>query len=359
MSAEGTFSGGIDLKIDLQARGVRIPDGLRSRAGGAGPADGITIFLDGVPASVPSGAWYARRSPYEIRHSGESWELLLDGVGVCGLDVAGEPEYYREATPDSIPYYKVALRHGRDGIGSTVVQGCAHGDDSCRFCAIAVSAGSGETVPRKSPEDLARVAAAARLEGYSHLVLTTGTTPGEDRGIEPLLRCAAAVKGAADMKMHVQFEPPGDLEYIDRVAEVADSVAINIESFDREVLTVMAPGKAATGLSRYRQAWERSVEALGEGHVTSFIIIGLGESEESVLEGCRLLTSMGVYPFLLPLRPLAGTPLEAWSPPGAEEMKGMYEKAAAIVAGSGLHASTCDSGCVYCGACTAFTDITG
>lgn len=359
MRGAGTFNDAIDLKISLQAQGARIPGELSARAGGAGPADGITVFLDGVTATVPTGAWYARLSPYEIRPAGRSWELLISGATVGGLEVAGAPAYYRETTPDSVPYHKVALRHGRDGIGSTVVQSCSHGEDSCRFCAIAVSARSRATVLRKRPEDVAAVAVAAVEEGYSHLVLTTGTTPGEDRGVEPLLECAAAVKGASDMKIHVQFEPPGDLQYVDRVAEVADSVAINIESFDPEILTAMAPGKAVTGLSEYRGAWERAVGAFGEGRVTSFIIIGLGESEESVLEGCRLLTSMGVYPFPLPLRPLAGTPLESWSPPEAGKMRGVYEKAAAIVAESGLSASGCDSGCVHCGACTAFTDITG
>jgi len=358
MSAAETFSGGIDLKIDLQAKGVRIPGGIRSRAGGAGPADGITVFLDGMPMTVPTGAWYVRRSPYEMRPSGESWELLLDGAAVCGLDVAGDPEYYRKTSPDSVPYHKIALRHGRDGIGSTVVQGCVHGEGSCRFCAIAVSAASGVTVSRKRPEDVARVASEARLEGYSHVVLTTGTTGDEDRGVEPLRRCAVAVKGEVDMKVHVQFEPPDDPGLIDRIAEVADSVAINVESFDRDTLARMAPGKSVTGLAEYEKAWVRAVEAFGAGQVTSFIIIGLGESEESVMEGCRLLTSIGVYPFLLPLRPLAGTPLEKWSPPGAEKMKGMYKRAAVIVAESGLLASACDSGCVYCGACTAFTDIT-
>jgi radical SAM protein (TIGR04043 family) len=349
----------IGLKVELQSLGVRVRGLPGNRAGGAGPADGITVFIDDLVATVPTGAPYVGRSPYSMSESDRgSMVLEKDGIPVGRARVAEEPSFYDLETESGVPYRKLALRHGRDGVGSTVTQTCDHGAEGCRFCAISVSSHAGSTLPKKAPDDLALVAAAAREEGYSHFVLTTGTT-GEDAGIVHLADCSRAVKSRSGMNVHVQFEPPRDAGLIDLAASVADSAAINIECFDAQVLGRVAPGKARTGLDDYRRAWARAVEVFGPGQVTSFVIIGLGESPGSVMDGVKLLASMGVYPFLLPLRPLRGTALESWSPPEPGAIIEMFEGAAKVVQEAGLSAGACLAGCVRCGACTAFADITG
>ncbi len=346
------------LKVQLQSLGLRAPGGLSARKGGAGPADGITLLIGDLVATVPTEAWYAARSPYEIRGgAGDEWSLLRDGEHITEIRVSGDPLFYGRVTSDGVAYDRIALRHGRDAIGSTVAQGCAHGQDACKFCAVSASARAGATVATKEPGQIAEVAAAAEAEGYTHVVLTTGST-GEDAGMEHLTACAGEVKARTGMRVHVQYEPPTDPGLIDLVASVSDSAAVNIECFDEHVLEKVAPGKAATGIERFEQCWERSVASYGRGQVTSFIILGLGESRQSVVEGTRLLTSLGVFPFILPLRPLSGTPLESWSPPAFDVTMDAFVAASELVLEAGLSASDCLAGCVRCGACTAFTDIT-
>jgi radical SAM protein (TIGR04043 family) len=350
--------GALELKVELQSLGIRVPWELRSRAGGAGPADGITLFIEELVATVPTGAWYVERSPFSLSDAGGAFELLKGGRSLGEGRPAPDPAFYTFETEGLEPYHKIALRHGRDGIGSTVAQGCAHGPDSCKFCAISLSKESGATLARKSPAEVAEVAVAAQDEGYTHIVLTTGSV-GSDVGIGGMVECAAAVKARTGMRIHVQFEPPEDMGLIERFAQVSDSAAINIECFDRAVLENIAPGKARTGLARYSNAWRKAVDAYGPGQVTSFIILGLGESDESVLEGAKVVASMGVYPFLVPLRPLRGTPLETWSPPQSGRVMRLFEAAAATVQEARLSASSCLAGCVRCGACSAITDLTG
>jgi len=360
MAEDGSFDWELELKIDLQAQGLCIPGGLAARAGGAGPADGITVFMGDVTATVPTGGLYVERSPYSLRQEdGDSWELMKYGERICSLEVAPEPAFYRGFTGEGLSYKKIALRHGRDGIGSTVVQNCVHGERACMFCGIALSRQRGETTSQKSPEDIAEVAGAAEEEGYSHVVLTTGTTSIRDSGMPHLVRCAAAVKGKTNMKVHVQFEPPEDLSLVDEIGRIADSAAINVESLDSSVLWKVAPGKAMTSFARYRETWKRALEVFGRGQVTSFLLIGIGESAQSVLEGCLRMTDLGVYPLLVPLRPIRGTPMESWAPPDAAQVSELYETAARMVRAAGLLAGECLAGCVRCGACSAFTDITG
>ncbi len=101
------------------------------------------------------------------------------------------------------------------------------------------------------------------------------------------------------------------------------------------------------------------MELLGPGRVSSFVIAGLGENDHSILEGTRLLASLGVYPFVLPLRPIPGTPLGEVSPPPPDRMFGLYEAAAKIIDASGLRAAEAGAGCVRCGSCSAITHYTG
>ena len=66
-----------------------------------------------------------------------------------------------------MPYWKIGLMH-LDSFASTVVQTCSYwgNDDQCGFCGIGVSLDSGRTIVKKSPEQLAEVAMAAKeLDG--------------------------------------------------------------------------------------------------------------------------------------------------------------------------------------------------
>lgn len=351
----------LGLKVELQALGLRLQSApsLASRSGGAGPADGVTLFIDCLVATVPTNAAYVLRSPYSLAERDGGYMLSKDGSETRAVEVADEPAFLSGEASSGMPFNKVALRHGADAIGSTVIQACARGEDACRFCGIALTRSSGATAGLKDPADLGELAAAASAEGYSHAVLTTGTTGFEDRGIAHLERCAKAVDDATGgrIKTHVQFEPPGDPAWIDKAAGCARTAAINMECFDEGVLERVAPGKAATGLAAYEAAWKSSVGAFGAGRVACFIIAGLGETDESVLAGCELLCSLGVFPYVLPLRPVPGTPMETASPPGAGRMTALYEKAATIVGRSGLTSSMSDAGCIRCGACSAITDL--
>lgn len=348
----------IELKTELQSRGAH-SGALAGREGGAGPADGVTIFLGDLVVTVPTRAPYTARSPYSIEEDGGRWLLRKDGNELLEVELTSEPGFYNRSTPEGVSFKKIALRHGRDAIGTTVFQSCCHGIEACSFCSIDSSAASGTTTKEKRPADLARVSAAAAQEGYRHAVLTTGTMATPDRGIARLAECAEALRKASQMQVHVQFEPPRDISWISEAGRCAETCAINIESFDEVVRREVARGKARTSTAAYIEAWKVAVDVFGPGQVTSFIIVGLGESDSSVEEGAALLASLGVYPFLLPLRPLVGTRLEKTQPPRAARMLRLYEVCAGIVAEAGLDAASCSAGCVRCAACSAFPDMTG
>jgi len=107
------------------------------------------------------------------------------------------------------------------------------------------------------------------------------------------------------------------------------------------------------GLKTYTKNWKRAVEIFGENQVSSFIIAGIGEKPATIIEGAMYLSEMGVFPFVLPLRPIPGSLLENSRPPDADKMIDIYEEVSNILQRHGLSSKRSKAGCVRCGACSA------
>lgn len=342
---------------EVQSLGIKVEQELLSRRCGAGPAEGGMLLLDGFPVNAPIQSPFAMESPYSLRQQNGSAMLCREGKPLIPAHLAPRPKFYDRTTDQGVPYHHIALLHGRDCLASTVLQTCVYWDTPkrCAFCGIELSLEAGQTIARKSPYQLAEVAAAARdLDGVSHVVLTTGTGAPPGSEISHLAQCARAVKQASGLPVHVQFMPPPDLEEMTQLKQAGvDTVGIHIESFDQDVLARLAMPKAALGLKTFRSAWRQAVELFGPNQVSSFLIAGLGESPESILDGCRYLADMGVYPFLVPHRPIPDSRLANRLPPSPEIMNGIYAELALILESLGLSASLSKAGCVRCGACSA------
>jgi radical SAM protein (TIGR04043 family) len=340
----------------LQSDGLRVEVPLATRTGGAGPADAGMLYVEGVPATVPTSAEYVADSPYLLRSEDDAgWAVYRDGVRLASASPTPRPRYYDLTTAEGIPYWQIALLH-LDSMASTVLQTCAYwgNADQCRFCGIGVTLAAGRTIAKKTPAMLAEVARAARdLDGAVDATLTTGSTATPDRGAMYVAGCAAAVKEAAGLPVQVQFEPPADLDEIERVADLGvDSVGIHVESFDPAVLARVAPGKARWGIEAYFAAWERAVAAFGPGQVSTYVILGMGEDVEITVEGCRRAIDLGVYPFVVPLRPVPGSLMENFRPPPREAVEAVYRRVVPHLAARGLSSAGVTAGCARCQACS-------
>ena len=349
-----------ELILDLQARGLRLETAMERRTGGAGPTDSGMLWVEGFPVTVPTDNAIAAHSPYVLRPEDDGYGVYRGRERMASAFGQQRPRFYDLTTADGIPYWHIALLH-LDSVASTVVQHCAYwgNSDQCTFCGIGLSLESGRTIARKTPEQLAEVAVAARdLDGAVDATLTTGSTRGVDRGARYVAECGRAVKQASGLPVEVQFEPPYDLDVLDEVGAMGiDSVGIHIETFDPAVLARVAPGKARTGIEGYFAAWRRAVDVFGEGQVSTYVILGMGEDPELTVEGCRRAVDMGVYPFVVPLRPVAGSLMGDWKPPPSSYTQPIYHKVVSYMAQRGLTAATTKAGCARCQACSGLRSM--
>ncbi len=348
------------LLVELQSLGVRVEetgDRLPSRRGGAGPSDALFLWVRGLPLTVPRHADFVRASPYTLVLDGGRASLYRGDEPVGPVKVPRRPRIYDMATADGIPYWKIALLH-LDSIASTVVQKCIYWGthEQCGFCGIELTRGE-QTLSVKTPAQLAEVCTAAR--DYDHAVdvtLTTGSLNRRDRGAIYISRCAAAIKAASGLPIQVQFEPPDDLRVLESVRRAGvDAVGIHAETFDPAVLARVAPGKAQCGIEGYFACWERAVEVFGRGSVTTYVLLGMGERPELIEQGCRRAVAMGVYPFVVPLRPVPGTLMADVPPPDPDYVGSMYRAVSAMIADAGLDHTDAKAGCARCQACSGLS----
>src|SRR6476620_796830 len=348
------------LIVDLQARGLRVEVPMERRQGGAGPSDSGMLWVEGIPVTVPTDNRTASDSPYVLRSEDDGYAIFDGDRKLAGASGQRRPRFYDLTTEDGIPYWKIGLLH-LDSFASTVVQTCAYwgNDDQCKFCGIGVSLAADRTIVKKTPEQLAEVALAAKeLDGAVDATLTTGSSNGVDRGARYVARCAQAVKQAAGLPVEIQFEPPRDLDVIDEVGEMGvDSVGIHVESFDPDVLARVAPAKARTGIERYFEAWTRAVDVFGRGQVSTYVILGMGEDPDVTLDGCRRAVDLGVFPFVVPLRTVAGSLMEDALPPDAAYTERMYRAVAGYMALRGMESTVPKAGCARCQACSGLSSV--
>ncbi len=308
------------------------------------------IFPDGVVLNVPFRGSFVSRSPFELR-DGWVWKGKERLVEVSLIPF---PRFYRRKTSNGIPMHRVAKLHGRDCLATTLLSSCwrwAQGK-ACRFCAIQVY-GERDPLIRKTPEQLVEVARAAVEEGITkHLVITTGTLASPDRGARVLAETVRKVREKVDLPTEVHLEPPEDPESLEELKEAGvDTVGMHLEFYDERVRKEVCPGKAELPREEYFRRWEEAVEIFGKWQVNSFLLVGLGESDQSLLEGTKDLLGRGVFPRLVPFRPTPGTPLEGVPPPEPSRLERLLSQVEEEYRKRGALSARIKSGCARCRAC--------
>ena len=348
---------------ELQSYGVRLVDpnaGHASRRGGAGPSDHKAMTIDGMTVMVPVHTAPSFTSPYVVDKPDQCGRSSVrrDGTELGEVSFPMRPRFYDRSTADGIPYWKIAVLHSRDVLATTVLQTCIRYQSrtkTCQFCAIGQSLAAGRTVERKTPAQLAEVArAAVELDGVKHMVMTTGTPPGRDRGAAILAESAAAVKAAVDLPIQGQCEPPdNDLWFTRMRYSGVDALGMHLELITPELRARIMPGKAQVLLERYFEAFGAAIQVFGRGQVSTYILAGLGDTKETILAACERLIALGVYPFVVPFVPISGTPLESHPAPSPAFMHEVLAPLALMLREGGLSAADTKAGCGRCGACSA------
>ena len=350
------------LKVELQSLGLRIPDTKGIRSGGAGPTGGIHLkILPDGEANIPVVGDFVKYSPYYLDEiNGEYW-IFKDDVALVQVEPMGNAKFADHKTSVGVSMQKMGILHCPTTFATTLLQTCEFWRDErkCQFCGIELTLKDRSTVGFKNAKSLVEtIKLAKELDGISNIVFTSGVAPDENKALAKYAEICSDVKKGTGLPIQLQIIPPEDFSWFQKLKDSGvDAVGIHIETFDPEVFERVTPGKAKIGFNRYVESWKEAVRVFGRWQVSTYVLVGMGEDLQTVIDGAALCAELGVYPFIVPFRPVAGTPMENVKPPSPEIMEYVYREAAKVMSQYDHAAKSSIAGCVSCGECSALPDF--
>jgi radical SAM protein (TIGR04043 family) len=364
-----------EKKTELLVKGLYLDENLQNsylrqgidlnfgRKGGAGPLGGrYFLFEDNTLVNVVLWDNPQRTNLNLTKKEGDYFSIKdVFSKNVFNLRLVPNPQYYDPAflTSDGIPLKKIALVHGIDCLASTIFQKCVYWScgEACEFCGLELSLTDDSTILEKSASQMNEVIKVAKAEGRcSHMTLTSGTDKSPDKGANRYVEMLKGIKKEnPDLPLHVQIEPVTNLSYLDELKEAgADTIGIHIEILDEEIRKRITPGKSRISRDKFEKNWKHALEVFGKNQVETFILTGFGESNEKVEREIEKIVSIGVIPFITPVRSIPGR--KDLPKSDVNILKNIYIKAAESMKSMGVNPLEHKAGCVKCGGCSAITE---
>lgn len=332
------------------------------RKGGAGPLGGRYFLLeDNTLVNVVLWNDHGRTNLVLKEKINDFFEIYdkRNNKKFGKVRLVKNPQFYKLKTSDGIEMRKIALVHGIDCLASTIYQKCVYWacGEACKFCGIELSLTYNTTILEKNYMQMSEVISAAKKEGRcSHMTLTCGTEDSVDKGANRYIELLAGIKRKhPNIPLHVQIEALEDLEYINRMKEAgADTIGIHIEILDENLRKEITPGKANIPYEIFKQNWIHALDVFGKNQVETYVLTGFGESKEKFLKDIEKIISLGVIPFITPVRSIPGKkylPITNY-----KYLLEIYLSAGKLMKQYGINPLKNIAGCVRCGGCSAINE---
>ena len=222
----------------------------------------------------------------------------------------------------------------------------------CRFCSLEADS--------KEPLDLDELSAAleklmAQVPASYMLNFSGGTFRNPDWMADYWIRLASRIRQFSDCNITVEFAPPADLSLLQKMKDAGITVVImNLEVADPALRAKVCPGKSHISYEHYHDALQEAVRIFGWGMVSSVLIAGI-QPKEDIMKECAVMAAEGVFPTIMPFRPMDNCELYGFRRCEPEELIEM-----GTYLGTLLHRYQLDyhkqEGCTKCGGCSLEND---
>jgi biotin synthase-related radical SAM superfamily protein len=237
-----------------------------------------------------------------------------------------------------------AQAHCPDQVYITISERCIY---DCQFCSVPKSRGK-----IKSIEEILAIVENAKQRGKLKVIaLTSGITKSPEDEIKRVVEVVRALKKYR-VPIGVAVHPARNSSRKLRDAGVTE-VKYSVETMDRNLFERVCPGQKGDSLDFILESLRDAVRVFGKNRVSSNIIIGLGETDESVRQGVECLAQMGVIPVLRPITipPLRKKDLAMAARPGAQRLLELTRMTRKILEKYDLHPELSRTMCLPCTGC--------
>ena len=294
-----------------------------------------------TPASGPG----AGLTSFFLRFDGHRVRLGIKHSSRLKASLEGDEVVIRDHEKEIVRgYLEDAIAHCPEQVYITVSEVCIF---DCQYCPVPLLGGSvkdRDDVETAIERILADPKLASKLKA---IALTSGVEESAQSEVERIAALVRALKEKYDLPIGVSVYPTPSSTRLLKDAG-ADEIKYNVETMDPQLFQTMYPGLS---LELILHALKDAVEVFGRNKVFSNILVGLGEDDDSIINGMEELTNMGVIPMLRaavehPLRSQAGI-----RRPDADRLLRLARKERELLDKHELRADVAQTMCAPCTGC--------
>jgi len=308
------------------------------------------LLREEIRTTIPSAGPGAGLESFFIRSGGHRVRLSINKssplkVVKCCSDVA----VIKDGVPIVTGRLEPALSHCPEQAYLTISGRCIY---DCRFCPVPKL--DGEV---KLPDRILQLVEEGWKTGKLRAIsITSGVEKSPEDEVRKAVEVVRILRARYDVPIGVSVYPTKTSSAELKEAG-ATEIKYNVETMDPEIFSRYCPGLS---LDFILSSLEGAVKIFGKNRVSSNFILGLGESDECVLEGVKKLAMIGVVPNL---RPISPHPLRSGEAivdrPSAKRLLKLARETKRVLDEHGLRADQAETMCLLCTGCdiTPHTDV--
>ncbi len=308
--------------------------------------DAVNLKVEGATACVSIAEEYSTRSPYVLRKIEDRYFITKDNEKF-------KVDFFNELPKTDTVLDELARLHADGCINIWPSTSCCYDtpENKCKFCSLECK--------DKAPVDRDELCAAIKMlfEKIPHWTLnfSGGTYKNPDNMVDYWISVAKGIREFSSCPIAIEFAPPTDLTKLEALkAAGVNAVIMNLEIADTALRRKICPGKSRISYQHYHNALEKAVEIFGWGQVSSVLIGGIQPAEDIITE-CEWLASKGVFPTIMPFRPMDNCDYSLLKPCAPDELIKMSLKLGAMLVKYKLPPFM-QEGCTKCGGCSIEND---
>ncbi|MCA9052126.1 MAG: radical SAM protein [Planctomycetaceae bacterium] len=271
-----------------------------------------------LPGGIIASVNYCADSPVTLSIQDGQPQISIgeESLSVC---FTPRPQFYDARLPTGRRVAEIATVYGKRTLVLFTPGHCQYFStgDECRFCSLRTTrqTQSDHRMNITPAEAAAAVAIALREPDmqFSHVLLNGGTLTDYDEGFRKHLDLLSEIRMSGlpeNVELHVITMPPRDHTLLARLADLNVTIAMSIEVFDEGVFAELCPGKSGSyGRSRFLDAFDETVDVLGNGRVYAGFVAGL-EPASRLIDGMHYFGERGIVPAVNVFHFDPGTALE-------------------------------------------------
>ncbi len=308
--------------------------------------DAVNLKILNSNACVSIAEEYSLKSPYVLKKIGEEYFILKGEEKI-------KVEFFKELPKTDTVLDDLARLHADKCINIWPSTSCCYDtpENKCKFCSLECK--------NKAPIDKDELCSAiqklfTKIPDWT-LNFSGGTYKNPDNMVDYWIGVVNGIREFSSCPIAIEFAPPMDLSKLQQLKDAgANAVIMNLEIVDSDLRKNICPGKSTISYEHYHNALKNAVEIFGWGQVSSVLIGGI-QPMEDIIEECKKLTSMGVFPTIMPFRPMDNCDFSLLKPCDPDDLIKMSNKLGAMLIENKLPPFM-QEGCTKCGGCSIEND---